>query len=175
MPARAVAEPVVVGRIGGAWGVLGWLRVTSFTDPPEHLFEYRPWLVESPQGWRTVTPERCQPRGVAFVVRLREVTSREAAQALAGHLLAVPRSALPEIDEADTWYWRDLIGLAVCDTRDRCLGSVDHLFTTGAHDVLVVRGQGEDVLIPFVRQFVVAVDLEGRRLVVDWQHSGQEG
>lgn len=166
-------EPVVVGRIAGAYGVLGWVRLVSYTDPPENLLDYRPWLLGDGTRWRPVSPATGRAHGDGFIAQLRELSSREQAQALAGTLIAVPRSALPALDQDDEFYWRDLVGMVVFDRAGRELGVVDHLLATGAHEVLVIRtGQpaaGADLLIPFLRQFVPVVDAANRRLVVDWQ------
>lgn len=132
-------EPVVVGRIAGAYGVLGWVRLVSYTDPPENLLDYRPWLLGNGTLWRAVSPATGRPHGDGFIAQLRELSSREQAQALAGTLIAVPRSALPALDQDDEFYWRDLVGMVVFDRAGQELGVVDHLLATGAHEVLVIR------------------------------------
>jgi 16S rRNA processing protein RimM len=172
-------EPVVVGRIAGAYGVLGWVRVLSFTEPPENLLSYRPWMLGEGEGWRPVTPATSRPHGAGFVVQLRDLSSREQAQALAGRLIAVPRAALPDLESESEYYWRDLVGLTVLDPQGRRLGRVDHLVATGAHDVLAIAVEpavggsegagGHQLLVPFLRQFVPQVDLARGHLVVDWQ------
>ena len=163
-------QPIVVGRIGGAYGVLGWVRIVSFTEPPENLFDYGPWLLESADGWTPVRVASARPHAGAYVAQIREVSSREQAQALAGRLVAVPADALPALDhDDDGYYWRDLAGLEVRDTGGQILGRVDHLFDSGAHDVLVIDRDGRQMLVPFLGQFVVKVDLAAGYLVVDWQ------
>ncbi|MBX3706515.1 MAG: 16S rRNA processing protein RimM [Pseudomonadales bacterium] len=163
------ADPIVVGRIGGAFGVLGWVRVTSFTDPPENLLDYGPWLIEDRGAWRAVSPAAAKPSGTGFVVQLRELASRDQAQALTGRFIAVPRAALPAIDSDTEYYWRDLIGLEVFDRDGRRVGRVDHLLATGAHDVLAIDTDAAELLVPFLARFVPEVDVAGGRLVIDWQ------
>jgi len=177
-------EPVVVGRIAGAYGVLGWVRIVSYTEPPENLVSYRHWLIREGDGWKPVSPATARPHGPGYVVQLRELANRNEAQALTGRLIAVPRSELPELEPEVEYYWRDLVGLTVRDPLGHTLGRVDHLIATGAHDVLAIEierapdeSAGDEeanakrpqLLVPFLRQFVPHVDLAERVLVIDWQ------
>lgn len=157
---------VVIGRLGAAYGVGGALRVTSFTEPPENLQRYRPWLLGRGGRFAEVEVAGVRVHGQGFVARIAGVDDREQAQALAGTLIAVPRASLPALSE-DEYYWRDLIGLRVEDVSGRDYGRVVRLIDTGAHDVLAI-GAGEEILIPFTAQFVVEVDLDGGRILVDW-------
>jgi len=161
-------DKVVVARIAGAYGVLGWVRIVSFTDPPDNVLQYRPWLLARPSGYREVEVAEIRPHGAGFVARFRDVIDRGGAQALAGTLVAVPRSALPKPEESE-YYWRDLLGLAVDNVDGSRLGRVEQVLETGAHDVLVVSQDGESTLIPFVSRFVLDVDLAEGCIRVDWQ------
>jgi len=162
-------EQVVVARISGAYGVLGWIRVVSFTEPPENILEYGPWYVAEGSGWRELGIGEIKVHGEGFIAKLRDVTSRDQAQALSGRLIAVPRDQLPALDEASEYYWRDLVGLEVFDTAGQRLGRVDHLLATGPHDVLVIKQGDETCLIPFLEKYVPEVDLAAGKLLVDWQ------
>jgi len=161
-----------VGRVGGAYGVAGAIRVTSATHPKDNILHYRPWWLGSAGTFRPVTLEALERHGESFVARLAGVADRDAAQALKGSEVAVPRSALPALESGREYYWRDLIGAAVVNADGTVLGSVRELIDTGAHDVLVVApaGAGErDVLIPFVGAFVTGVDTAAAEIRVDWQ------
>ena len=83
-----------------------------------------------------------------------------------------PAVHVPRETDDDEFYWKDLIGLAVEDQAGTVLGEVSGLMETGANDVIVVRGGSGEILIPFLRHVVMAVDLERRRIVVDWQTNG---
>ncbi len=158
---------VPLGRVGGPYGVRGWVRVVSGTEPPERILDYGPWLLGNGGGWRTVEVLAGRPHGKGLVVQFAECTDRDQAAAFAGLEIAVPRSALDEPEEGE-YYWADLVGLEVVTTEGDALGTVDHLIETGANDVLVVRGDRER-LIPFTPgHAVVEVDLERRRLTVAW-------
>jgi len=167
---EATPELVVVGRIGAAHGVRGGVRVTSATQPPENILNYRPWLLKLAGGVREVSVASVRAHGDAFVAFFDGVPDREAAEGLKGAEIAVPRSALPALEAGQEYYWQDLIGLEVVDRRRGRLGTVSELIETGANDVLVVGdGGGRPVLIPFVGAVVTAVNLEAGRIEVDWQ------
>ena len=162
---------VVVGRFGPPFGVKGWLNVISYTDPVTNLADYRPWFVERNGEWTQVSVEQLKPHRNGFVAQVDGVDDRDVALRYSGKSIGVEESTLPETDD-DEFYWKDLIGLAVEDQAGTVLGEVSGLMETGANDVIVVRGGSGEILIPFLRHVVMAVDLERRRIVVDWQTNG---
>ncbi len=106
-------------------------------------------------------------KGKTLVARFAGIDDRETAAALVGQDLSVDRDRLPETAE-DEYYWADLTGLEVVNREGIVLGRVHNLLSTGANDVLVVRGDRER-LVPFVQgQYVLEVDLEAGRILVDW-------
>ncbi len=163
---------VIVGRIGAPLGVQGLLRIASFTDPPANLLAYRPWHIRSPAAaaaspWQLCDPVAVEPRRTGYAARFPDICDRDAARDLSGCDIGVPDSALPALDEHE-FYWRDLIGLQVETTAGVTLGHVRQILRTGAHDVLVIRGEAE-VLIPFQRSYVIQVGLASGRMLVDWE------
>lgn len=158
---------VVLGRVSGLFGVRGWLKIFSDTDPREGIVEYNPWQVCVRDEWRSVQVEAGQRHGKNVVVKLAGIDDREAATSLMGAEIAVNRSDLPK-PAAGEYYWADLEGLSVRTESGVELGTVGHLVATGANDVLVVKGERER-LIPFIKEQVVKdIDLEQQVLVVDW-------
>ena len=166
----ATDDVVVVGRIGGPFGVQGWVHVHSFTDPPENLLDYRPWRLKGKYSdWQPVLELQCRPHKKGFIARFKDSLDRDAAAAFTGQLIGVPAPSLPALAEADEFYWRDLVGCVVVDGAGGDLGRVDHLLETGANDVLVVVSpHGEQILIPFVADYVTSVDAATRTITVDW-------
>ena len=159
------ADKLVVGKLGGPHGVRGWIKVLSYTDPRENLFDYAPWQLERDGQWQHFEVEAAKPQGKGWIVKLVGVDDRNAAEALMHCRIAIEERQLPELDEGE-YYWRDLIGLTVVTEGGQVLGEVSGLMETGANDVMVVRGD-EERLIPFVREHVVReVDLKARRVVV---------
>jgi 16S rRNA processing protein RimM len=160
---------IVLGRICGLYGVRGWVRIESWTQPRERIFQYRPWLLKSAAGEREIDGFRGRVHGKGLVAALPGVDDREAAAALIGSDIEVWRSALPGIEAEDGYYWADLEGLEVVNGEGIALGRVSHLIETGANDVLVVHDGNRERLIPFVPgSHVIRVDLGAGRIDVDW-------
>jgi 16S rRNA processing protein RimM len=153
--------------VGAPHGVRGWSQVWSFTDPPEGLLRHAQLAAER-RGQRLmleIADSRMQ--GERVLVRFAGTDDRDAAAKLTGFELSVPRAEF-EPPPPGSWYWHDLIGLAVVTVEGTPLGRVDHLIETGANDVLVVQGERER-LIPFaLPQIVKKVDLDAGRIEVDW-------
>ena len=159
---------ILLGRIVGAFGIRGEAKLESWTEPRLSIFRYQPWILRSPNGEeRELSGARGRESGKHLTASLPGVTDRDVVEAMRGTENFVPRSALPP-PNADEYYWVDLEGLVVSTVEGAELGTVSHLFSTGANDVLVVRGDRER-LVPFVQpDFIRSVDFEANRIVVDW-------
>jgi len=165
------AEMVTVGQLQAPFGVKGLIKLASFTEPQGNILNYRPWYIEQPgAGWCELVAAGIRQHGSGFVLQIATVADRDRAAKLRGRKIAVMRQSLP-VPPTDEFYWRDLIGLTVVTPDDEILGRVKNMMETGANDVLVVSpiGPGQtEILIPFIADAVVAVDLEQGRLHVDW-------
>lgn len=167
-------QVLVVGRIAAVHGVKGWVKVYSYTDPIENIFDYQPWYLQDDGVWKPVKLTGKRRQGKGLVVGLDGVDDRDRAQRnLVGREIAVPRERLPESADGE-FYWRDLIGLRVKLEDGRDLGRVAAMMETGANDVLVVRGDGDSLdqrerLLPWVPdQVILDVALERGEMRVDW-------
>ncbi|HUR40922.1 MAG TPA: ribosome maturation factor RimM [Verrucomicrobiae bacterium] len=157
-------EAVELGRVIGAFGVKGWIRVHSFTAPPEGILRYRKWLLAG-REWKVVEG---QWHGGAVVASLAGLVDRDAAQALNDETITVPRAALPKAKQGE-FYWTDVLGSEVVSTQGAQLGRLESLTSNGAQDVMVVRGERER-LIPFVIGAIVKnVDPKAKRIEVEWE------
>ena len=164
---------VLVGKITGAYGVKGWLKVSSFTEPPENIFGYKPWQLRSRDSTRKVELLAGKTHSKGLVVQLDGVDDRDKAERLKGMEIVVERSQLPTPAEGH-YYWTDLEGLQVETGDGRQLGYVDHLMEAGAADVMVVTGD-ERHLIPFVLDdTVLSVDLAAGCIRVNWDADRQD-
>lgn len=158
---------VQVGRISGVYGVRGWVRVFSYTEPRENILQYRPWHLQRAGGLQMIDVVAGRRHGKGVIAKLADCDDRDCAVTMVGLDIAVYRDQLPPV-EAGEFYWADLIGLSVRTTEGIELGTVDHLIETGANDVLVVKGERER-MIPFVKGSVIRdVDLDRGSIEVDW-------
>ncbi|MBL8347963.1 MAG: ribosome maturation factor RimM [Rubrivivax sp.] len=198
------ADAVEVGRVLGAWGVKGGLRIKPFSADPQALFSTKRWYLQPPlpPAGATVGPRpasrpaakvapqlawplllhvvQAREQGEHIVATARDLDDRDAAEALSGARIFIPRASFPTPAE-DEFYWVDLIGLGVRNREGTALGTVIGLMDTGPTCVLRVQApapppaegdppvEAEECLIPFVSAYVDRVDLPGRCILVDWQ------
>lgn len=158
---------ITLGRIVGLFGVRGWVKVYSDTRPPEAILTYRAWRVGQGNAFRELPLAEGRPHGRGIVVRFEGCTDRDAAALLVGNEIAVELSQLPPPKQGE-YYWAQLEGLKVINLEGQELGTVSHLFETGANDVVVVQGTRER-LIPYTRDVIRNVDLDAGVLHVDWE------
>ena len=160
-------EPVVLGRISGFFGVRGWVKVYSYTEPRDAVLNYKSWLLSSQGDWRTAEVAEGKRHGKTVIARFEGIEDRDQAAKLIGCDIGVPRSELPDTKEGQ-YYWSDLEGLRVMTQNGAELGKVDYLLETGANDVMVIKGE-QEYLVPFVIDDVVLdVDLAAGVITVDW-------
>jgi 16S rRNA processing protein RimM len=157
---------VTLGKIAGTFGVHGWIKVQSFTDPPENIFEYDHWRLYRSGQWTSVEIEDGRVTGKGVLAKLAGIDSPEDARLYIGAELGVPRSEMPQTAPGE-YYWSDLEGLEARSANGDVLGWVDHFRSTPAGDVVVVRGAREH-WIPFVKDRILKVDLERGCIVLDW-------
>mgnify|MGYP001828017577 FL=1 len=166
--AGAAQNLVRLGRIVGLFGVRGWVKVFSHTEPREAILGYEQWLLGREDNWQPARVEAGKRHGKAVLAKLAGTDDRDEAAELLGMEVAVERSDLPA-PGAGQYYWTDLVGATVWHRDERELGTVREMLETGAHDVMIVMGETER-LIPFVPgDIVLDVDLDARTIRVDWE------
>ena len=179
---------VVVGLVSGLHGVQGALKIKSFCEPAEGIFNYRPWTLARPglgmsgelinnsaSKFSTLAecpllvgvPIKIRGSGTSLAARFAEIEDRDQAGLWLGSLIAVPRSCLPKLGSGD-YYWRDLVGLNVENLQGVAFGVIAEMIATGSNDVMVVNGDRQR-LVPYIPgQFVMNVDLALGKMIVDW-------
>jgi len=168
------AQPIEIGKFGAVYGIKGWLKIHSYTDDPESIFQYKPLLMKSKGALQEVVITEWKRHNKGFVAKIAGYEDRDQVQAIVGLELLVDPSVLPEL-EAD-YYWRDLVGCQVHTDKGYHLGVVTDLMETGSKDVLVVKANSNDAfgqkerLIPFIEeQVVLNVDITSQLITVNWE------
>lgn len=162
-------QRLIVGQINGVFGVHGWLKIFSHTDPRENILSYSPWLINFKGEWREVkiVDSKVQQGGKTLVAKIENVDDRDVAREYMGCDIAIEDSQLQRGN--GEFFWVDLIGCQVETQQGEVFGEVKDLIETGAHDVLRVVGE-HNVLIPFVMdEFIISVDTDNKKIIVDWQ------
>ena len=187
-PSSLPDDAIEVGRILDAWGVKGWVKILPHSTDPEALFAAKSWYLQAPDakfrpgftlfsGTVTLSVDEAKVHSDTVVAKFLGLDDRNAAEALRGARIFLPRSSFPAASK-DEYYWVDLIGLKVVNREGVDLGLVRDLMATGPHSVLCVEytAQQEDGstataerMIPFVSVYVDAVDIAGKCITVDWQ------
>jgi len=165
---------LVVGKLGASYGIRGWLKVFSYTEVPENIFDYKPWLLKIDGQWIEYKLEDWKRHNQGYVCKLSTMEDRTQAQAYTNSEIGVHATEFPQLD-SDEFYWKDMFGMQVITTKGYDLGVVEDIMETGSNDVLVVKANPKDAfgkkerLVPFLREQVVThVDLTARQIEVDW-------
>jgi 16S rRNA processing protein RimM len=166
-PDIAPERRILIARMIGAFGISGEIKCQSFANPEQQLLKYKPLIMVHNGVERILDSLSGRMMAKGLVIRLPEITDRDAAQALHGAELWITRSQLPAPKDGE-FYWVDLEGLRVVNREGISLGTVSHLFDTPANPILVAQGE-RDRLIPFLMdRFIDAVDIEAGEVRVDW-------
>lgn len=163
----STVAPVVIGRFGGSFGVLGWIKIISFATPKDNILNFKPWLIQKNHLWKELCFEDSKKHGENIVVKISGCNSPEEAKLLTNIEIAILRQQLPKLP-VDEYYWDDLIDLMVVNQEGVSLGVVKDLMATGANDVLVVVGE-KRLLIPYISTVILKVDLTNKVIQVDWE------
>ena len=163
---------VTLGRVAGVYGIKGWVKVISSTRPAENILDYRSWWITKGDGFEAKLLEgRVHGRGLIAQISGKDgqaLADRNAAEMLVGAEIQVSCDELPAPSKGQ-YYWTDLIGLQVCSEQGDLLGTVSEVTSNGAQDVLVVKDDEQERMIPFVHGAIIkSVDLAAQRIVADW-------
>ena len=162
-------KKIHVGKITDAHGIKGWLKIVSFTSPPENIVQYSSWIIQKDGKDQVYTVVEGKQNHNKIIVKLRDIDDRTQAEKLKNSEIEIMRSELPNLGD-QKYYWSDLEGLKVISIDQESIGIVDSLFETGANDVLVVKGKNNKrILIPFVMDEIIKeVNIDLEYIKVDW-------
>lgn len=157
---------VVLGKFGAAIGLAGWIRVQSYTDPPENILAYRTWQLRKGQEWRPIQVAERRGNGTVVQVRMEDCRDRAAAEQLRNLEIGVFRHELPQ-PAPGQYYLDDLLGMEVSTPAGEVLGRLDHYLEMPAHPIMVIKGTRQH-LVPMVKERILSVDFAKGSITVDW-------
>jgi 16S rRNA processing protein RimM len=161
-------EPIIIGHIGSTFGIHGWVKIFSYTDPRANILNYTPWQILVNGQWRIVKRLGEKIQGKIIIVHFENNETPEQSRLLNGLKIAINREQLPKLKK-DEYYWTDLIGLTVINENNVILGVIENFIETGSNDVLIVKGEKKEHLIPYLRNSVVKeIDMEQKIVRVNW-------
>ena len=159
-----------VGKITGAFGVRGWVKVWSFTQPLANLLEYSPWQVKVGGELKVLKIKDGRTQGRGLVAQLEGVDDRNQAELLMQAAIFITRAQMDAKDDNEGYFWTDLHGCEVVNEDGVNFGKISYLFENGANQVMVVSDGTTERMIPWViDELIKSVDMQAKRIVVAWQ------
>ncbi len=165
---REESEKIILGKINGFHGVRGFVKIFSETRPRERILKYSRFFLKGPKGWLELELESGKQHSKHVLMQFKGYNDRDSVEPFLGCELAILREDLPELEEGV--YWLDLMGLTVINLEGQTLGKIEDIFETGANDVLVVKGEHGEILIPYSVEYIVdEINLTEGFMRVDWE------
>ena len=162
-------KKVFIGKVTGVHGIKGWLKIQSFSSPPENILNYPSWIIANQGLEDFYLIEQGKKLNNKIIVKLEKIDDRTTAEFLINSKIQILRSDLPKLTN-ESYYWSDLEGLNVLNSEDNMIGKIESLIETGANDVMVISGsKNKRVLIPFVmHEIIKEVNVELNYIKIDW-------
>ena len=173
---------IIIGSIGAPFGIHGWVKVNSYTEPKDNFLKYDNWLLidsncdlnqqyqQQGVNFSTVKVLEIKESNDKFLVLFASISDRNAASLLTNKKIAVTTNSLPQL-EINQYYWNELIGCHVYNLSKQLIGKVNYLFSTAANDVMVVKNDinNKEYFIPYsFGSVVISVDIFEQVITVDW-------
>jgi len=159
-------KKLLVGKINGFFGLQGWVKVFSYTNPRTNILNYSPWSINVDGDFQTIEITNGREQSKTIVAHIKGVDSREDSQKFIGQDVYIDKDQLPKLPKGE-YYWHELIGFDVINQDQVKLGIVDYFVETGANNILVVKGNKEH-WIPYIEPFLVSIDSKNKIILVDW-------
>ena len=159
-------KKLLVGKINGFFGLQGWVKVFSYTNPRTNVLNYSPWSIKVDGNFQSIDITSGREQSKTIVAHIKGIDNREDSQKFIGQDIYINKEQLPELTQGE-YYWHELIGFDVINKDEERLGTVDYFVETGANDVLVVKGKKE-YWIPYIEPFLVSIDSKNNKILVDW-------
>ncbi|PPI86375.1 ribosome maturation factor RimM [Candidatus Pantoea edessiphila] len=167
-------DPVILGKIGKAYGIFGWIKIISFTETSENIFCYQPWYVYYANLWYQLEVSNWKHQDKNIIIKLKDINNRDTASKLTNHDIIVNATQLPSLDNGE-YYLKDIIGCQVINLEGFIIGVVINFIETISNYIIVVQQKiknqfkKKEFLIPFIDKIIKTVDLNTKIIQVDWE------
>ncbi|BGI50776.1 MAG: ribosome maturation factor RimM [Arsenophonus endosymbiont of Ceratovacuna japonica] len=168
---------VILGKLGTAYGIHGWIKVFSFTKYNEDIFKYQPWFIQHLKQWKKLKIEKWKNHNNNFIIKINNINDRNDANLITNCKIIINSLQLPKLKNNE-YYWKDLIGYKVITVKGYNLGYVQNLMETVSNDVLIIKSNKKDTfninkrLIPFIdKQVIKNINICTKIIKVDWDPS----
>jgi len=162
-------KKLLVGKINGFFGVQGWIKIFSYTEPRKNILKYQPWYFIDDGTYKAIEMTTGRKQSKTIVAHLKGIDNKDQAVQLIGKSLYIDKDQLPQLDDNEH-YWHELAGFRVINNNAVDLGIVDYLVDTGSNNVLVIKGDKEH-WIPYIEPYLVSIDKQNRFISVDWDEN----
>ncbi len=159
-------KKLLVGKINGFFGIQGWVKVFSYTEPRVNILSYTPWSIDVDGELKKIEIKTGREQSKTIIANIKGIDTREESQKLIGKDIYIDKEQLPKLKKGE-YYWHELIGFEVFNQDKEKLGLVDYFVETGSNNVLVVKGKKER-WIPYIEPYLVSVDSLNKVIFVDW-------
>ena len=154
---------ILIGKVSGCFGVKGWLKIFSYSEPRNNITQYSSWIVNG-VVYKAIESKQ---NGKLIVAKLKGIDDKETAFTFIGQKIEIEKEQLISLDN-DQYYWHDLVGLEVTNKQGVKFGTIKSLLETGAHDVAIIKGERERIIPYIMGQTILEVNLEQNSMLVDW-------
>ncbi len=159
-------KKLLVGKINGFFGLQGWVKLMSYTEPRKNILSYHPWYFLEDGQYEKVVVTNGREQSKTIVAHIKDVDSRDQSQKFIGKDIYIDKEQLPKLNTGE-YYWFEMIGFEVINQSNEKLGVVDYFVETGSNNVLVTKGKKEH-WIPYVEPFLISTNSETKQITVDW-------
>ncbi len=159
-------KKLLVGKINGFFGIKGWVKIFSYTEPRKNILSYQPWYIINNGNYEILEITDGREQSKTIVAHIKGIDNRDLSINLIGQDLYINQDQLPKLDDGKH-YWYELVGFKVINQNQNNLGVVDYLVDTGSNNVIVTKGEKEH-WIPYIEPFLLSIDKDNKEILVDW-------
>ncbi|QCI24106.1 ribosome maturation factor RimM [Buchnera aphidicola (Macrosiphoniella sanborni)] len=165
-------QPLLIGKVGKSYGILGWITIFSFTEEKEKIFSYLPWFFYKEKKWTKIIVDDWKKYKNNFIIHIKEISNRSIIKKFTNSDIIISQYTLPKLKK-NNYYWTDIINCQVFNIDKNYLGKVIELTRTKNNDILIIQNpfkiSKKNILIPFVENTIIKnIKINNKLIIVQW-------